>query len=88
MHRTQLLLPRDLHRRAADAARARGLSLGGFVREAVAQHIVRGSAQVEDDAVERVLLADPYDDPHPDASLSADVDHYLYGAPRRSKRRR
>lgn len=64
------------------------MSLGGFVREAVAQHIMRGGPAVADDAVERVLLAAPYEDPDPDASLSADVDHYLYGAPRRSTRRR
>jgi hypothetical protein len=88
MHRTQLLLPRQLHRRAAEAARARGMSLGGFVREAVAEHIARGGPETRDDAVERVLLAEPYEDPDADADLSADVDHYLYGSARRSKRSR
>ena len=88
MHRTQLLLPPDLHHRATEAARGRGLSLGGFVREAITAHLTRGEPEARDDAVERVLLASPYDDPSPDASLSADADHHLYGAPRRSKRRR
>ena len=35
MHRTQLLLPPDLHRRAAQAAKARRMSLGHLVREAL-----------------------------------------------------
>jgi len=38
--------------------------------------------------IEDVLLADAFDDPEPDRHLSSDVDHYLYGAPRRSRRRR
>jgi hypothetical protein len=40
------------------------------------------------DAVEEVLVQKPFDDPDPDPRLSSDVDHYLYGAPRRSRRRR
>ena len=32
MHRTQLLLPRELHRRATEAARARRMSLGHLPR--------------------------------------------------------
>jgi hypothetical protein len=35
-----------------------------------------------------VLLAAPFDDPEPDPELSTNVDHYLYGAARRSRRRR
>jgi hypothetical protein len=89
MHRTQLLLPPGLHRRAAQAARARGVSLGSLVREALAEYLARsGSAQPASDAIEAVLLAEPFDDPTPDRALSVDVDHYLYGAPRRSRRRR
>jgi hypothetical protein len=89
MHRTQLLLPRDLHRRAAEAAKARRMSLGNLVREALAEYLARsGSVRPSAEAVERVLLSDPFIDPDPDPALSIDVDHYLYGAPRRSKRRR
>jgi hypothetical protein len=89
MHRTQLLLPRDLHRQAADAARARRMSLGSLVREALKEYLTRaGGVQPSDDAVDEVLLGEPFDDPEPDQRLSADVDHYLYGAPRRSRRRR
>jgi len=89
MHRTQLLIPPALHRRAADAARARGLSLGSLVRDALAEYLARpGGAEPDAAAVEEVLLAAPFDDPTPDASLSADVDHHLYGAPRRNRARR
>jgi hypothetical protein len=89
MHRTQLLLPRDLHRLAADVARARGMSLGNLVREALREYLARsGSTQPSADAVDRVLLSEPFDDPGPDPGLSVNVDHYLYGAPRRSRRRR
>lgn len=65
------------------------MSLGHLVREALQEYLARsGSAQPAEEAVEAVLLAEPFDDPDPDPRLSADVDHYLYGAPRRSSRRR
>jgi len=89
MHRTQLLLPRDLHRRATEAARARHMSLGNLVREALAEYLARsGGVEPAADAVEEVLIQSPFDDPAPDPRLSVDVDHYLYGARRRSRRRR
>ena len=88
MHRTQLLLPRDLHRRAADAARARQTSLGNLVREALSEYLARtGGVEPAVEAVEEILLGKPFDDPEPDPRLSADVDHYLYGAPRRARRK-
>lgn len=89
MRRTQLMLPPDLHRRAAQAARARRVSLGSLVREALAEYLARsGSAQPAPGAIREVLLTEPFDDPRPDPALSVDVDHYLYGAPRRRRRRR
>jgi hypothetical protein len=89
MRRTQLLLPPDLHRRAAEAARARRLSLGSLVREALAEYLARtGTAQPASDAVQSVLLAEAFDDPEPDPYLSVDVDSYLYGSPPRSRQRR
>jgi hypothetical protein len=88
MHRTQLLLPPDLHRRAAQAARARRISLGHLVREALADYLVRsGGVQPSPEAIDDVLLAAPFDDPDPDPELSVNVDHYLYGAARRTRRR-
>jgi hypothetical protein len=89
MHRTQLLLPRDLHRRAVEAARARRMSLGNLVREALGEYLARsGGVQPSSEAIDEVLLSTPFDDPDPDPGLSANVDHYLYGAPRRPQRRR
>jgi hypothetical protein len=88
MRRTQILLAPELHHRAATAARTRGTSLGGLVREALIDYLGRVGGEASDDAIERELLDDPYDDPVPDPRLSVDVDHYLYGAARRSKRRR
>jgi hypothetical protein len=89
MHRTQLLLPPDLHQRATETARARRMSLGSLVREALAEHLARiGGVQPSAGAVDDVLLATPFDDPTPDPALSSNVDHYLYGAARRPRRRR
>jgi len=89
MRRTQLLIPPDLHRRATEVARARRLSLGSLVREALGEYLARsGDILPKDAAMDDVLLAEPFDDPVADPALSADVDHYLYGAPRRSKRKR
>ncbi|MGH7267829.1 MAG: hypothetical protein ACREMB_23685 [Candidatus Rokuibacteriota bacterium] len=65
------------------------MSLGHLVREVLREYLTRsGSAQPTEEAVETVLFGEPFDDPDPDPRLSADVDHYLYGAPRRSSRRR
>ena len=86
MHRTQVLLDRDLYRRAMRLARARHLSLGEVVREALAAKLA-AEEQGEDSIVAR-LTREPFDDPHPDRRLSEDVDHHLYGAPRRSRRAR
>ncbi len=89
MHRTQLLLPLDLHRRAAEAAKARRMSLGNLVREVLREYLARsGGVQPSPETVDEVLLAEPFDDPDPDPGLSSNVDHYLYGAARRSRRRR
>ena len=88
MHRTQLLLPPSLHRRAAQTAKARRVSLGHLVREALQEYLVRSKdVQPAPDAVEKILLGEPFDDPVPDPQLSVNVDHYLYGAPRRRRRR-
>jgi hypothetical protein len=88
MHRTQLLLPADLHRRATEAARARRTSLGNLVREALAEYLARaGGVRPVDEAIDEVLLAEPFDDPDPDPLLSLNIDHHLYGAARRSRRR-
>jgi hypothetical protein len=89
MHRTQLLLPADLHRRAAEAARARRTSLGHLVREALAEYLARsGGVEPTEEALEEILLGQPFEDPRPEPRLASDVDHYLYGTPRRSRRRR
>ena len=89
MRRTQLLLPPDLHRRAAEAAKAQRVSLGNLVREALKEYLARsGSVQPSSEAIDEVLLAEPFDDPNPDPQLSSNVDHYLYGAARRARRRR
>ena len=89
MHRTQLLLPGDLHRRAAQAAKVRGMSLGNLVREALGEYLARaGRVQPSPEAIDEVLLVEPFEDPDPDHELSMNVDHYLYGAPRRGRRPR
>ena len=88
MHRTQLLLPTDLHRRAAEAAKTRRTSLGSLVREALAEYLARsGDVHPSDEAIDQVLLAKPFEDPDPDPLLSLNADHYLYGAARRIRRR-
>jgi hypothetical protein len=85
MHRTQILLEPELYRRAVRTARARKSSLGELVREALEAQLAREEGG--DPVVER-LTRDPYDDPKPNPHLSVDVDHHLYGAPRRSRAKR
>ena len=65
------------------------MSLGHLVREALAEYLARaGDLQPAPDAIDEVLLAAPFDDPDPDPELALNVDHYLYGAARRARRRR
>lgn len=65
------------------------MSLGHLVREALREYLARsGDVQPSNEAVDDVLLAEPFHDPAPDRMLSVDVDHYLYGAPKRRRRRR
>ncbi len=65
------------------------MSLGNLVREALGEYLARsGGVQPSPEAIDEVLLAEPFDDPDPDPELSTNVDHYLYGAARRSRRRR
>ena len=54
MRRIQLLLPPDLHRRAAEVARARRTSLGNLVREALREYLARaGDVRPSPEAIER-----------------------------------
>jgi hypothetical protein len=65
------------------------MSLGNLVREALADYLARsGSILPSPEVIDEVLLAAPFDDPDPDPELSTNVDHYLYGAARRPRRRR
>lgn len=84
MHRTQILLEDQTYRRALKEAQARGESLGALVRAALDEYLGKLQRERAGDP----LLDDPFDDPRPDPDLSRDVDHYLYGAPRRSRVRR
>jgi hypothetical protein len=85
MHRTQILLGEALYRRAVGVARARKSSLGALVREGLELRLAR---EAEGDPVFERLTRAPFDDPAPDPRLSIDVDHALYGAPRRTQRPR
>jgi hypothetical protein len=63
------------------------MSVGHLVREALTDYLARsGEVQSSPEAIDEVLLAAPFDDPHLDPELSVNVDHYLYGAARRSRR--
>ena len=96
MWRTQVLLPPTLRERVAEYGHATGQSQGEIVRQALTQLLdgkqalagtstkAAGSAR---DEVVRLLVDEPFDDAQPDAHLARDVDHHLYGAPRRSRKR-
>ena len=75
MHRTTIMLPRDLKVRAERRAREEGVSLGEFVRRSVARSLGRPEEIAEDP-----LFADQqvYDGETP-ATYAADHDDHLYG---------
>jgi len=79
MHRTTLLLPEDLHRRAAKVARQRGMTLGLLIRQCLAREIALDQQD---------LIADPFWSEPPTfrsgrKDLSTRHDDELYGPTRK-----
>jgi hypothetical protein len=79
MHRTMIMLPSDLQRRARRLAQERGISLGGLIREALVRVL---EAAGDDHRSNDPLFAD-------DAVFTGDApsdlarhhDQYLYAGP-------
>ncbi len=80
MQRTTIMLPRDLKQRAALEARARGVSLGELIREAL-QRLLRAEDHPEG---EDPLIGDCaiYEGPDP-GDTAANHDDLLYGPAKR-----
>jgi len=74
MHRTTILLPDELRRRAVREAKALGISLGELIRRRLAG--AGGDARSEE--VARFLARRPWDGAAPD-DTAANHDLYLYG---------
>lgn len=80
--RTTVMLPEDLRARAASRARKLGVSLGEFIRTAMASMLEKTRGAADDDP----LLRDDavYEGPVP-RDLAARHDEYLYDRPERRK---
>jgi hypothetical protein len=76
--RTQIYLPRRLHRSLRKAAKARGVSMAQLLREAAEEALRRTETRVEDPFAD--LLGVIRDAPR---DLAEAHDHYLYGSSRR-----
>lgn len=74
MHRTTILLPDDLKRRAAGFARQQGISLAELIREALEAQLA-AKVKFADDPLFAAL--EPIDSDAP-ADLAANHDYYLY----------
>jgi len=62
---------------------------GRLRNEALREYLARsGATKPTADAIEELLLRNPFEDPDPDRRLSVDVEKHLYLAPRRRRRRR
>lgn len=84
MIRTQIYLPKDLHRELTSIARSRNTSLAGIVR-----HFVQYSLRQEEvsDSTGKKALASLLEiqTKNGPKDLSTNLDHYLYGGPKRKK---
>ena len=76
MHRTTIMIPRELRAQAMQRAREMGISLGALIREALESHLHSTAAPDRSDT----LLSDDavYTGEAPE-NLSAHHDSYLYG---------
>ena len=75
MHRTTLMLPEDLQRRATKVARQRGMSLGELIR----QCLVREAALSSTDAKTDPFWSEPETFRSGQHDLSTHHDDELYG---------
>jgi hypothetical protein len=73
MHRTTILLPDDLRRRAEREARALGISLGELIRRRLA-----GAGSGGEPERARFFDRQPWTGPGP-SDTAANHDRYLYG---------
>ncbi len=81
MHRTTVMLPTDLKRKAQQLAHHRGISFGELVRESLEAALASHGGEIRED----LLFSDTavYGGPAP-SSLSTDHDDFLYGEPETS----
>ena len=81
MHRTTVMLPTDLKRKAQQLAHHRGISFGELVRESLEAALESHGGEIRED----LLFSDMavYGGPAP-SSLSTDHDDFLYGEPETS----
>ena len=75
MHRTTILLPDDLRRRAINLARQRGISLAELIRGALEQSLAAGPARFADDPFFADRATFEGDGP---TDLAVNHDYYLY----------
>lgn len=76
MHRTTILLPEDLKRRASRLARRQGVSLAELIRSALEDKLAARDSWANDPLWKALEPMDfPPDTP---TDLAANHDHYLY----------
>jgi hypothetical protein len=75
VHRTTIMLPPELKRRAADLASSRGISLGELIREALEEQLGRHRINWSEDPLFKDHVIWDGDGP---TDLAANHDHYLY----------
>ena len=73
MHRTTILLPRDLHRAAEIEARTSGISLSELIRRRLAP-----SREGQPGSMPTFFSRKPWVDSGP-SDMAVNHDHYLYG---------
>lgn len=79
MLRTQIYIPETLHERAKSLARAKKQSLANLYRDFIAKGLKteeKGRGNSLESLIKLNLKGGPKD-------LSSNIDHYLYGAPKK-----
>ncbi|MBI2426315.1 MAG: hypothetical protein HYV34_00550 [Candidatus Kerfeldbacteria bacterium] len=82
MIRTQIYLPQDLHRQLTTLARGRNTSLAGVIRNFV-QHGLQQELDVDHTGKKALLSLLEIKAKGGPKDLSTNLDHYLYGGPKR-----
>lgn len=83
MHRTQLYIPQSLWKSVQGEAQAKRVTASEVVRDVLVKYFVKASNKKPETLLEAVKRINALPGDKAPADLATNIDHYLYGAPKK-----